>query len=135
MQADPIIPKLKPPGTRPKRLKLKYCKLLSSFAFNFNLRHFSLELEYYQFEPYTPKDLPAERVSPIVVHCGQGLTLVHVRAQLELSLCPTHPNVTHECVPNVLKLSSNVNECKSLTAGTRRRRASTAGSTSTTRTG
>ena len=33
-------------------------------------------------------------------------------AQLELSLCPTPPNLTPECVPNVLKLSSNVNECK-----------------------
>jgi hypothetical protein len=29
------------------------------------------------------------------------------------------PNLTHECVPNVLKLSSNVNECKPLAAGQR----------------
>jgi len=32
-------------------------------------------------------------------------------------LCPTSPNLTHECVPNVLKLSSNVNECKPLHKG------------------
>jgi len=36
VQVDPIKPTLKPPGT--KRLKLKYDELLSSFAFNFNLR-------------------------------------------------------------------------------------------------
>jgi hypothetical protein len=34
---DPIKPTLKAPGT--KRLKLKCHRLLSSFAFNFNLRH------------------------------------------------------------------------------------------------
>ena len=39
MQVDPIKPMLKPPGT--KRLKLKYGKLLSKFAFNFNLRRFT----------------------------------------------------------------------------------------------
>jgi hypothetical protein len=35
MQVDPIQPVLKPLGT--KRLKLKYHKLLSNFAFNFNV--------------------------------------------------------------------------------------------------
>ena len=40
VQVDPIKPTLKAPGT--KRLKLKYDKLLSSFAFNFNLRHYTL---------------------------------------------------------------------------------------------
>jgi len=37
VQVHPITPALKPPGT--KRLKLKYEKVLSKFAFNFNLRH------------------------------------------------------------------------------------------------
>jgi len=36
VQVDPIKPTLKAPGT--KRLKLKCDKLLSRFAFNFNLR-------------------------------------------------------------------------------------------------
>ena len=36
MQVDPIEPTLKPPGTG--RLTLKYDELLSSFAFNSNLR-------------------------------------------------------------------------------------------------
>ena len=36
VQVDPIKPMLKLPGT--KRLKLEYGKLLSEFAFNFNLR-------------------------------------------------------------------------------------------------
>ena len=39
MQVDPIKPTLKAPRT--KRLKLKYNKLLSSFAFNFNLRRYT----------------------------------------------------------------------------------------------
>ena len=39
VQVGPMKPKLKPPGT--KRLKLKYGKLLSKFAFNFNLRRFT----------------------------------------------------------------------------------------------
>jgi len=39
VQVDPIKPTLKTPGT--KRLRLKCGKLLSSFAFNFNLRRYS----------------------------------------------------------------------------------------------
>jgi len=39
VQVDPMRPMLKAPGT--KRLKLKYHKLLSSFAFEFNLRRYS----------------------------------------------------------------------------------------------
>ena len=40
VQVDPIKPTLKAPGT--KRLKLKCADLLSSLAFKFNLRHFTL---------------------------------------------------------------------------------------------
>jgi hypothetical protein len=39
VQIDPINPTLKAPGT--KRSKLKYHKLPSSFAFNFNLRRYA----------------------------------------------------------------------------------------------
>ena len=39
MQVDPIKPALKPPGSH--RLKLKYDKLLSNFAFRFNSRRYS----------------------------------------------------------------------------------------------
>ena len=35
-------PKLKPPGI--ERLKLKYCKLLSTSAFKFNLRRYSVDI-------------------------------------------------------------------------------------------
>ena len=38
MRVDPIKPTLKAPGT--KRLKLEYDDLLSSVAFNFNLRRY-----------------------------------------------------------------------------------------------
>jgi len=43
VQVDPIKPTLKAPGTM--RLKLKHVKLLSSFAFNFNLRRYIAALE------------------------------------------------------------------------------------------
>ena len=39
-QVEPMKSKLKAPGT--KRLKLKYDNLLSRFAFNFNLRHYTM---------------------------------------------------------------------------------------------
>jgi hypothetical protein len=39
VQVEPMKPMLKPPGTQ--RLKPKYDNLLSSFAFNFNLRRYS----------------------------------------------------------------------------------------------
>ena len=42
MQADPIKPTLKAPGT--KRLKLVYDGLLSSFAFKFKLRRYTVAL-------------------------------------------------------------------------------------------
>jgi len=42
VQVDPINPMLKAPGT--KHLKLKYYKLLSSFAFKFNLCRYTLAL-------------------------------------------------------------------------------------------
>jgi len=41
VQVDPITPNLKAPGTG--RLKLIYDKLLSSFAFDSNMRRFSSE--------------------------------------------------------------------------------------------
>jgi hypothetical protein len=41
VQVDPIQPTLKSPGMKP--LKLEYDKPLSSFAFKFNLRRYSLE--------------------------------------------------------------------------------------------
>jgi hypothetical protein len=39
VQVDPIKPTLKAPGT--KRLKLKFEKVLSNFAFKFNLRRYT----------------------------------------------------------------------------------------------
>ena len=41
MQLDPIKPMLKPPGTT--HLKLKCDELLSSFAFKFNLRRYTVD--------------------------------------------------------------------------------------------
>jgi len=41
VQIDPINPQLKAPGT--KRLNLKCDELLSSFAFEFNLRRYNQE--------------------------------------------------------------------------------------------
>ena len=47
--------------------------------------------------------------------CGQGLTLVPISAQIELFV--SAKLVTRVCVPKVLKLSSEVDECKPLGAG------------------
>ena len=50
MQVDPIKPTLKAPGT--VRLKLKFDKLHSLFAFKFNLRRYNTVTEmlsYYSF--------------------------------------------------------------------------------------
>jgi len=41
VQVNPIIPTLKPPGTT--RWKLKYIRLLSNVAFEFNLRRYTKE--------------------------------------------------------------------------------------------
>jgi hypothetical protein len=43
VQVDPIKPKLKPPGT--KRLKLQCVVLLSTSAFEFNLRRYIMDME------------------------------------------------------------------------------------------
>jgi hypothetical protein len=42
VQVEPIKPTLKAPGTN--RLKLKSDEALSSFAFNFNLRRYSVDV-------------------------------------------------------------------------------------------
>ena len=68
MQVDPIKPTLKAPGT--KRLKLGYDKLLSNFAFEFNLR--AATPRFWRRES-CGRRWPA----------GQGLTLIHIGAQLE----------------------------------------------------
>jgi hypothetical protein len=44
VQLDSIKPMLKPPGT--KRLTQKHDEPLSSFAFNFNLRRYNLDLSF-----------------------------------------------------------------------------------------
>jgi len=45
VQVDPIKPTLKAPGT--KRLKVKCCIMLSTFAFKFNLHRYIMELAYH----------------------------------------------------------------------------------------
>ena len=45
VQVDPIKPTLKAPGT--KLLKLQYDKPLSTFAFKFNLRRYTLEMLHF----------------------------------------------------------------------------------------
>ena len=51
----------------------------------------------------------------------QGLLLVPklILAQLQLIVSPKYPNLIHGCIPRVLKLSSDVNECTPLLAGSR----------------
>ena len=67
MQVDPIRPKLKVPGT--KRLKLKYDNLLSSFAFNFNLRRYILVVDIACGESCPGQERPALFVAAVALVC------------------------------------------------------------------
>ena len=57
MQVDPIKHTLKVPGT--KRLKPKYDEMLSSFAFKFNIRRYSIMNGF-----LTPCSFPRRHISP-----------------------------------------------------------------------
>ena len=107
VQVDPMISELKSPGTN--RLKLKCDKLLSSFAFNLNLRRYSKERgRAVRVDPMKLKLKPpgTERLKlkcyillstsafkfnlrryneayACRTEMGQGLTLVHFSAQHE----------------------------------------------------
>jgi serine/threonine protein kinase len=65
-------PMLKAPGT--KRLKLEYNKLLSSFAFNFNLRRYNVTDKLYVMMEFVPRNL-----LEILEDAGHGLERKHVR--------------------------------------------------------
>jgi hypothetical protein len=65
-----VKPTLKAPG--PKHLKLQYDRLLSSFAFSFKLRRYTLAL------PSSPRGAYG---TPSLSGMRQGLTLVHFSAQ------------------------------------------------------
>ena len=67
-------PTLKPPGY--ERLKVVHCKLLSKFAFNFNLRHYSLVLRQGVLGGRLGQSQAVVRHDR-----GLGLTLVHFSAQ------------------------------------------------------
>ena len=119
-------PALKAPGYM--HLKLRYDGPLSDFAFDFNLRRYTVGALWHGVKARGEGS-------------GQGPTLVPISAQLELTLpisaqleltwSPTYPNLTHGCVPKVhklishvsnvfpkvLELSSEVSECKPLAAG------------------
>ena len=64
MQVDPIKPTLKTPGTQ--RLKLQYDELLSSFAFNLNLRRFTEASEYADYMAEKLIAMPAMRRNQVV---------------------------------------------------------------------
>jgi len=75
VQVDPLKPKLKPSGT--KRLKLYCDMLLSTCAFNFNLRRY-IEVMWLLRNPFTLLFLIA-----LGLFVRQGLTLVHFSDQFE----------------------------------------------------
>jgi hypothetical protein len=83
VQFEPIKPVLKAPGT--KRLILKWDKLLSNVAFTVNLRRYKQCVFVRSAARRTA--LPAEFTDGLCFNVeqgkGQGLTFVHVRAQLE----------------------------------------------------
>ena len=75
MQVDSKKPMLKAPKT--KRLKLTYDKLLSSFAFNFNLRRYTAG-DFF-FEPTYPKALAIIFI-PTVIWSAVVFTTPKMRA-------------------------------------------------------
>jgi hypothetical protein len=101
VQIDFIKPTLKAPG--PKRLKPKYDEPASKFAFRFNLRRYDM----------------VDKIEDDAED-GQGLTLVPVPAQVELTLplsaklkltlSPVCPKSSRVCVPKVLRLRFNVSD-------------------------
>ena len=74
MQVDPIKPTLKAPGTQ--RLNLKYDELLSSFAFNFNLRRYTEGAD-----AAAPFGIQLEVAVTDTRFAAGGVTLVHFPAQ------------------------------------------------------
>jgi hypothetical protein len=66
VQVDPMKPKLNPPGS--KRLKLKYDKLLSGFAFEFYLRRYTAGYP----TPATPSPLRPTRRRPRPTRVGSA---------------------------------------------------------------
>ena len=89
MQVDPIKPTLKPPGTKlkppgTKHLKLKFDELLSNLAFQINLRRYS-EGTFTSFINFgdTCRLVGGINQPKLVEAHGQGITLVHIPAQLE----------------------------------------------------
>ena len=82
VQVDLIKPTFKAPGT--KRLKLKYVKLPSSFAFKFNLRRYAVSPRYYprSFVHITGGDLAGPcTLSPFRLSADYVKT-VHVQQEI-----------------------------------------------------
>jgi hypothetical protein len=80
VQVDPIKPTLKAPGT--KRLKLEYGELVSSFAFSFKLRRYTMEDDVRRYAA-----LDAWLLQKMHAAMRQRLTLVHSLAQPKRLLC------------------------------------------------
>ena len=89
MQVVPIKPTLK--AREAKRLTVKYEELLSSFAFNFKLRRYTLGVQALAAAPSSLLMLATD--SGLYLNCGlangQGLTLVHFSAQRKQFLWDT----------------------------------------------
>jgi len=96
VQVDPIKPTLIAPGS--KRLKLDDDKLLSNFAFNFNLRRYNEGDE---------ETLDLVRSTGAIV-LSRGLTLVHFSAQPEPFLSLGYIEITRRVPQKVLTSSRKV---------------------------
>jgi hypothetical protein len=86
VQVDPIKPTLKAPGT--VRLKPNYDKLLSSFAFNFNLRRYNVALlnDVHEIRGYNRlaggnRTISVYRLGEMPIqNCGQSVSARRVKA-------------------------------------------------------
>ena len=130
MQADPITSTLKAPGS--KRLKLEHEKLLSTVAFNFNLRRYMkvwCALTPAQAELGATVTMPTLTGRPLLLQIkpmsatvvsrgvktmageGQGLTVPHFSAQLEPSLTQITPQTFPKTPEYPLKTPETNIEC------------------------
>jgi hypothetical protein len=96
VQVDPIKPTLKAPGIKP--LKLKYDELLSSFAFKFNLRRYTMA-DSRLTQAAMDCDLGASVAARVAFH-GRGLHSFPFPLNLS-SLCPCPLNLSLHSAPYI----------------------------------
>ena len=114
VQLDPIKPMLKAPGTN--RLKLKHDQPLSSFAFNFNLRLYTQEMD--PLIPCSVNTMSEYMVEMVLTHAGLNPGVIQ-EVGLRGSRVATCSRNSPRFVPalfTTLRFLSSVTACSVLTS-------------------